>query len=69
MKMEVNKISNSPNFQSKIIVGDNRIQKFIKSSYMANSRKMNDLLDSFNDSHKNQLVTLNIRKMFKNLIP
>jgi hypothetical protein len=63
--MEVNKISNSPNFQAKIIVGDSRIQKFIKSSYMANSRKMNDLLDSFNDSNKNQLVTLNIRKMFK----
>ena len=63
--MQVNSVNNSPNFQAKIIIGDDRINKFIKSSYMAHPRKTNDLLDSFNNNRKNQLITLNIRKLFE----
>lgn len=36
--MEVNKVSYAPDFQAKIIIGDERIQKFIKSSFMTNSK-------------------------------
>lgn len=63
--MEVNRISNSPNFKAKIIVGDERINKFIKSSFMTNRKGTLKLLDNFDEFHPDQLVTLSISRIGK----
>ena len=61
--MQINKVNNSPNFQAKIIIGDEKIQKYIKSSFMANSRKTFDLLDKFSAENPDTVISLNIKNL------
>ena len=61
--MQINKIDNTPSFQAKLIVGDERIQKYIKSSFMANSRKTFDILDKFSAQNPDAIVSLNIKNL------
>ena len=60
--MQVQNVSNSPKFGAKIIIGDEGVQKFIKSSFMAKGREMHDLLDTFNRSNRNTVVTIGTRR-------
>lgn len=61
--MEISKINNSPNFRAKIIIGDKRIEKFIKSSFMANSRNTFDTLDKFSEINPDAIVSINIKNL------
>jgi len=61
--MEISKINNSPNFRAKIIIGDHRIEKFIKSSFMANSRNTFDTLDKFSEINPDAIVSINIKNL------
>ena len=61
--MQVNSVNYSPNFQAKIIIGDGRIQKYIKSSFMANSRNTFDVLDKFSEIHPDSIVSVNIKNL------
>jgi len=59
--MQVQKVNNSPEFGAKIIIGDDGVQKFIKSSFMAKGREMHNLLDTFNNIHRDTVVTIGTR--------
>lgn len=59
--MEVNRISYSPNFQAKMVVIDKRIQRFIKSSFMANSKETFNSLDNFIKIYPDAVVTVAIK--------
>ena len=57
--MQVNKVQNTPSFQAKLICGDNRIEKFIKSSFMANSKDTFSILEIYPDA----IVSVNVRNI------
>lgn len=61
--MEVNKLSYAPDFQAKIIIGDERIQKFIKSSFMANSKATFETLDRFSEIYPDSIVSIGIKNL------
>ena len=61
--MEISKISNSPNFQAKYVIGDERIQKFIKSSFLSNSKDTFETLDKFSVIHPDSVVLINIKRI------
>lgn len=61
--MEINKISNSPNFQAKIIINDERIHKFIKSSFISGARDTFDTLEEFNKIHPESIVSIGIKNV------
>lgn len=61
--MEINRVNNTPNFQAKIIIGDSRIEKYIKSSFMANSRETFNVLDKFSEIHPDSIVSINIKNL------
>ena len=70
--MEVNKVSYAPDFQAKIIIGDERIQKFIKSSFMANSKATFETLDRFSEIYPvsiNYLLSITFIKCHPNFVP
>lgn len=61
--MEINKISNSPNFGAKMIVIDGRVEKFIKSSFMADSKSTFSILDKFSLIYPDAVVSVGIKNI------
>lgn len=61
--MEVNKISYSPNFKAKMLIIDDRVEKFIKSSYMADSKSTFDVLDKFSSIYPDSVVSVCIKNI------
>ena len=60
--MEINKVSYSPNFQAKLIIADERVQKYVKSAFMANSKDTFNTLDKFSEIYPDSVVSINIKK-------
>lgn len=61
--MEINRVNNAPNFQAKLIIGDQKIQKYIKSSFMANSKDTFSTLDRFSEIYPDSIVSINIKNL------
>lgn len=61
--MEINRVNNAPNFQAKLIIGDQKIQKYIKSSFMANSKDTFATLDRFSEIYPDSIVSINIKNL------
>ncbi len=61
--MEISRVNNNPNFGAKIIIGNEKIEKFVKSSFMANSRSTFDTLDKFSEIHPDSIVSINIKNL------
>ncbi len=61
--MELNKISYNPNFQAKIILGDDRIQKFVKSSFMSGSKDTFATLDKFTAIYPDTIISIGIKNI------
>lgn len=59
--MEVCKVSNSPNFQAKMVITDKRMQRFIKSSFISNSKETFASLDKFTKIYPDTIVTVGIK--------
>ena len=64
--MEVNKISANTNFGAKFVIGDRRVQKFVKSSFMADSKGTFACLDKFSEIHPDAVVSISIKKSKNN---
>ena len=61
--MQVNKVQNNPNFQAKLIYGDRRIEKFIKSSFMADSKATFSTLDKYSEIYPDAIVSINVKSI------
>lgn len=61
--MQVNNVSYNPNFQAKLIISDERVQKYVKSAFMANSKNTINTLDKFSEIYPDSIVTVNIKKI------
>ena len=61
--MEVSKISNSPDFQAKMVVNDKRIRNFIKSSFLSESKNTYNTLDKFTREHPDDIVSINFKQI------
>lgn len=61
--MEINKVSHSPNFQAKLVINDERVQKYIKSSFMANSRDTINTLDKFSVINPDSVVLVSVKNL------
>ena len=59
--MEVNRISQSPNFKAKMVVCDSRIQKFIKASFLAEAKDTYNTLDKFTRENQDAIVSVNFK--------
>ncbi len=59
-------IQNTPSvtsFQAKIILGDERIHKFVKSSFLTDSKTTFDVLDKFPAIYPDSVVTVGIKNI------
>ena len=61
--MEINRCNYNPNFGAKIIIGNQDIEKYVKSSFMANSRSTFDTLDKFSAIYPDSVVSINIKNL------
>lgn len=61
--MQIQHQSNTPNFQAKLIIGDKRIQKFIKSSFISKSREAFDVLDKLSSVYPDSIVSVGIKNV------
>lgn len=61
--MQIRNMQNAPNFQAKLIIGDEKIQKFIKSSFMTKSKETFDTLDKFSSIYPDSIVSIGIKNM------
>lgn len=61
--MQIQNNGYKTNFGAKIIVGDEKVHKFIKSSFIAKKREMHDLLDMYNNANTDAIVTLNVKNI------
>ena len=59
--MQVQNVNNTHSFGAKIIIGDERVNPYIKSAFISKIREMIDLLDTFNESNSSQIVTVNVK--------
>lgn len=61
--MQVNKVSDSTNFKAKLIIGDERIQNFIKSSFLSDSSSTFDTLDKLSSIYPDSVLMMNIKNI------
>lgn len=61
--MQIQSTPASPNFQAKLILGDERIHNFVKSSFLADSKRTFDTLDKFSVIYPDAVVTAGIKNI------
>lgn len=61
--MNVSKISYSPNFQAKLIICDDSVQRFVKSSFLAESKNTFSALDEIGKIYPDSVVSLGIKNI------
>jgi len=61
--MQIQSQPYTPNFQAKLIIGDEKIQKFIKSSFLTKSKETFDTLDKFSAIYPDSIVSLGIKNI------
>ena len=61
--MEINKVSYAPNFQAKIIMGDEKIQNVVKSCFVSNSKATFETLDKFSEIYPDSIVLMGIKNL------
>ena len=61
--MEINRISQSPDFQAKIVVCDKRIQKFIKTSFLTESKETYNVLDKYTRENPDAIVSMGFKQI------
>lgn len=53
----------TPNFQAKLILGDERLHKFVKSSFMSKSKETFNTLDKFFEIYPDSVVSVGIKNI------
>lgn len=61
--MEINKISYNPNFGAKMVLSDERVQKFIKSSFIADSKSTFETFDKYSSIYPDSVVSVGIKNI------
>ena len=61
--MQIQNNPASPNFQAKLILVDNNVERFVKSSLSVNSKETFDTLDNFFVIYPDSVVTAGIKNV------